>query len=113
MEIFTENLDFDSKGLIPAIVQDVETSQVLMMAYMNAESLSLTLSTGETHFCPFRNSGSVWIGNIGLGCILPFEFAHALEPIFLLKNDERKIVGTDAQPKWLRLVRGNEESPDE
>ena len=59
MEIFTENLNFDSKGLIPAIVQDVETSQVLMMAYMNAESLSLTLSTGETHFWS-RSRQELW-----------------------------------------------------
>ena len=59
MEIFTENLDFDSKGLIPAILQDVETSQVLMMAYMNAESLSLTLSTGETHFWS-RSRNELW-----------------------------------------------------
>jgi phosphoribosyl-AMP cyclohydrolase len=37
---------FDTNGLIPAIAQDAETHQVLMVAYMNRESLDLTLSSG-------------------------------------------------------------------
>ena len=41
---------YDNAGLIPAIVQDVHTRQVLMMAWMNAESLALTLELGETVF---------------------------------------------------------------
>ena len=44
------DLRFDEKGLIPAIVQDEGNGQVLMMAYMNQESLRQTLSTGFTHF---------------------------------------------------------------
>ena len=45
-----EDMVFDDKGLIPAIVQDADSLEVLMMAYMNKESLRLTLETGETHF---------------------------------------------------------------
>ena len=41
---------FDDKGLIPAIVQDAKTGEVLMMAYMNRESLEKTLSTGRAWF---------------------------------------------------------------
>lgn len=41
---------FDESGLAPAIVQDVQTRQVLMLAWMNAESLRQTLATGETVF---------------------------------------------------------------
>lgn len=37
---------FDTNGLIPAIAQDHQTGQILMVAYMNQESLELTLSTG-------------------------------------------------------------------
>ncbi len=44
------NLKFDSSGLIPAIVQDASTRQVLMLAWMNAESLRRTLELGETVF---------------------------------------------------------------
>jgi phosphoribosyl-AMP cyclohydrolase len=43
-------LQYDSKGLIPAIVQQYDTGEVLMMAWMNAESLRLTLETGTTWF---------------------------------------------------------------
>jgi phosphoribosyl-AMP cyclohydrolase/phosphoribosyl-ATP pyrophosphohydrolase/phosphoribosyl-AMP cyclohydrolase len=50
---------YDANGLAPAIVQDAETSEVLMMAYMNAESLGLTLSTGETHFWS-RSRQELW-----------------------------------------------------
>ncbi|MCB0065239.1 MAG: phosphoribosyl-AMP cyclohydrolase [Caldilineaceae bacterium] len=41
---------FDAQGLVPAIVQDSETQQVLMMAWMNEESLRRTLQLGETVF---------------------------------------------------------------
>jgi phosphoribosyl-AMP cyclohydrolase len=43
-------LKYDEKGLIPAIVQDVENGDVLMMAYMNEASLGMTLDSGFTHF---------------------------------------------------------------
>jgi phosphoribosyl-ATP pyrophosphohydrolase/phosphoribosyl-AMP cyclohydrolase len=43
-------LRFDETGLIPAVVQDEATGSVLTVAYMNRESLRLTLETGETHF---------------------------------------------------------------
>lgn len=55
-----ENLKFDEKGLIPAIVQDYKDNEVLMMAYMNKESLEKTLETGKaTYFSRSRNS--LWL----------------------------------------------------
>ena len=45
-----EGLKYDDNGLIPAIVQDVETGAVLMLAYMNKESVQKTLDTGLTWF---------------------------------------------------------------
>lgn len=53
------NLKFDADGLIPAIVQDEETNEVLMLAYMNAESLSRSLQTGETWFWS-RSRRELW-----------------------------------------------------
>lgn len=44
------DLKFDSQGLIPAIVQDAQTKEVLMMAHMSGTSLARTLETGETVF---------------------------------------------------------------
>ena len=57
-ELLSE-IKYDASGLVPAIVQDAETKEVLMMAYMNAESLKLTLSTGETHFWS-RSRQELW-----------------------------------------------------
>ncbi len=44
------DLKYDDKGLIPAIVQDAVSNEVLMMAYMNQASLEKTIATGFTHF---------------------------------------------------------------
>ena len=52
-------IKFDSNGLVPAIVQDAETNEVLMLAYMNEESLRLTLEKGETVFWS-RSRGELW-----------------------------------------------------
>ena len=52
-------IKFADNGLIPAIVQDAETRAVLMMAYMNAESLQLTLETRETYFWS-RSRKELW-----------------------------------------------------
>ncbi|MBQ3184333.1 MAG: bifunctional phosphoribosyl-AMP cyclohydrolase/phosphoribosyl-ATP diphosphatase HisIE [Clostridia bacterium] len=45
-----DELKFDEKGLIPAIVEDAETGKVVMMAYMNAESLKISMEEGMTCF---------------------------------------------------------------
>jgi len=50
MQLKPEELKYDTGGLIPAIVQDVATKEVLMMAYMNKEAVAKTLATGETWF---------------------------------------------------------------
>ncbi len=52
-------LKFDEKGLIPAIVQDHYTKQVLTLAYMNAESLALTITEGRTCFWS-RSRQELW-----------------------------------------------------
>lgn len=52
-------LKFDDRGLIPAVVQDAATLQVLMVAWMNGEALRLTRTTGEAHFWS-RSRGELW-----------------------------------------------------
>ncbi|WP_434631966.1 bifunctional phosphoribosyl-AMP cyclohydrolase/phosphoribosyl-ATP diphosphatase HisIE [Thermoanaerobacterium thermosaccharolyticum] len=54
-----DDLKFDEKGLIPAIVQDYKTKEVLMMAYMNRESLEKSLESKETYFFS-RSRQSLW-----------------------------------------------------
>jgi len=53
------NLKYDEKGLIPAIIVDWETNEVLMLAYMNAESLSISIEEGKTCFWS-RSRGQLW-----------------------------------------------------
>lgn len=55
-----ENIKFDEKGLVPAIIQDVKSGQVLMMAYMNRESLAKTMETGRTWFYS-RSRQQLWM----------------------------------------------------
>ena len=54
-----ENLKFDERGLIPAIVQNARTREVLTLAYMNAESLARTIETGQTWFWS-RSRNALW-----------------------------------------------------
>ena len=50
---------FDANGLVPAIAQDVKSGEVLMMAWMNAQSLRLTLQTSEVTYWS-RSRKSLW-----------------------------------------------------
>ncbi len=54
-----DELRFDERGLIPAVVQDCDSGSVLMVAYMNRESLERTIATGEVHFWS-RSRGALW-----------------------------------------------------
>ncbi|MBO6730261.1 MAG: bifunctional phosphoribosyl-AMP cyclohydrolase/phosphoribosyl-ATP diphosphatase HisIE [Maricaulis sp.] len=58
--INAENLNWEKvDGLIPAIIQDVATRQVLMLGYMNAEAVALTQETGKVHFYS-RTKQRIW-----------------------------------------------------
>ena len=57
--VLIDQIKFDVNGLVPAIVQDAETKEVLMMAYMNKESLTLTFEKGETVFWS-RSRKGLW-----------------------------------------------------
>ena len=65
-------LTFDADGLIPAVVQDVETGSVLMVAYMNGASLRLTRETGFVHFWS-RSRQELWMKGATSGSKLLFE----------------------------------------
>ena len=54
-----EKIKFDERGLVPAIVQDARTHEVLTLAYMNAESLKLTQESNETWFWS-RSRAELW-----------------------------------------------------
>ena len=54
-----DDLQYDERGLIPTIVQEESTGQVLMLAYMNRESLGRTIETGRTWFFS-RSRRELW-----------------------------------------------------
>jgi phosphoribosyl-ATP pyrophosphohydrolase/phosphoribosyl-AMP cyclohydrolase len=59
MTLKLEEIRFDERGLVPAVVQDARTREVLTLAYMNAESLRRTLEEGETWFWS-RSRAELW-----------------------------------------------------
>jgi phosphoribosyl-ATP pyrophosphohydrolase/phosphoribosyl-AMP cyclohydrolase len=54
-----QEIAFDDRGLVPCVVQDARTGEVLTLAYMNAEALERTRETGETHFWS-RSRDELW-----------------------------------------------------
>ncbi|MDP4088845.1 MAG: phosphoribosyl-AMP cyclohydrolase [Bacillota bacterium] len=54
-----EKIKFNKEGLVPAIIQHYETGEVLMLAYMNEESVKLTIESGKTWFWS-RSRGKLW-----------------------------------------------------
>ncbi|USR90657.1 phosphoribosyl-AMP cyclohydrolase [Phormidium yuhuli AB48] len=57
--LWIEQLKFDARGLIPAIAQDHKDGAVLMMAWMNRESIERTLDSGEAHYWS-RSRQELW-----------------------------------------------------
>ncbi len=59
-EEFLESVKYDDNGLVPVIAQDYHSKKVRMMAYMNEESLKLTLETGKVHYFS-RSRQALWL----------------------------------------------------
>jgi len=62
-----KDLKFDKQGLIPAIIQDYKGKEVLMLAYMNKESLRRTIKSGKTCFWS-RSRKVYWVKGLTSGC---------------------------------------------
>jgi phosphoribosyl-ATP pyrophosphohydrolase/phosphoribosyl-AMP cyclohydrolase len=56
--VFNE-IDFDERGLVPCVVQDEASAEVLLLAYLNEKALEMTLETGEMHFFS-RSRNVIW-----------------------------------------------------
>lgn len=57
---WTDQITFDERGLVPVVAQDARTSEVLMLAWANADALRLTRETGRAHYWS-RSRASLWI----------------------------------------------------
>jgi phosphoribosyl-AMP cyclohydrolase len=62
------DLKYDGRGLIPAVVQEADTGEVLMVAWMNEASLKMTLESGYTHFWS-RSREKFWKKGETSGCV--------------------------------------------
>jgi phosphoribosyl-ATP pyrophosphohydrolase/phosphoribosyl-AMP cyclohydrolase len=60
MENIIDSIKFDEKGLLPVVIQDSETDEVLMEAYMNREALERTMQTGKAHYWS-RSRKKLWL----------------------------------------------------
>ncbi len=68
-------LKYDQRGLIPVVVQDYANNQVLMLAYMNRESLEMTMATGRMTYYS-RSRGELWIKGETSG---HYQYVHSIE----------------------------------
>jgi phosphoribosyl-ATP pyrophosphohydrolase/phosphoribosyl-AMP cyclohydrolase len=59
LQTWLDTMKWDANGLVPAVVQDVQSKEMLMLAYMNRESLQLTIETGRTWFYS-RSRQGLW-----------------------------------------------------
>jgi phosphoribosyl-AMP cyclohydrolase len=73
-EFDLKTLKFDSNGLIPAIIQDYRNSEVLMVAYMNLESVRRTIKLGKTCFWS-RSRKEYWVKGLTSG---HFQFVKSI-----------------------------------
>lgn len=60
MDAQLDGLKYDANGMVPAIIQDHQTGEVLMMAWMNHDALQKTVETGRTHFFS-RSRNKLWL----------------------------------------------------
>ena len=104
------DLQFDDRGLIPAIAQQHDTGEVLMMAWMNADAVEETLRTGQV--CYFsRGRNALWRKGETSGQtqrLVDFRFDCDADAILLLVDQTGVACHTGARSCFFRAVRGGE-----
>jgi phosphoribosyl-AMP cyclohydrolase len=90
MDEFLDSLKYDSNGLVPAVVQDYENGDVLMVGYMNREAVKATLTTGRTTFWS-RSRQKFWIKGETSGNIQAVKsiYVDCDKDCFLVKVDQK------------------------
>lgn len=103
-------LKFDDKGLIPAIAQDAETHEVLMMAWMNAESVAKTLATGKVTYWS-RSRQSFWVKGESSGHVqelVDFRYDCDQDCILVLVKQKGPACHTNRRSCFYTAVRDGE-----
>lgn len=103
-------LKFNDAGLIPAIAQDAETGEVLMMAWMNAESVARTLESGKVTYWS-RSRQSFWVKGESSGHVqelVDFRFDCDEDCILVLVRQTGPACHTNRRTCFYRAVREGE-----
>jgi phosphoribosyl-AMP cyclohydrolase len=104
------SLKYDDKGLIPAIAQDAETHEVLMMAWMNAESVAKTLETGKVTYWS-RSRQAFWVKGETSGhlqTLVDFRYDCDQDCILLMVRQEGPACHTNRRSCFYTAVREGE-----
>ena len=108
-EELLNEIKFDVNGLVPAIVQDAETKDVLMLAYMNQDSIQLTLEKGETVFWS-RSRKEIWHKGATSGNaqkVVDIKVDCDADTLLVLVNPAGPACHTGNQTCFYRSIKGN------
>lgn len=104
------SLKYDDKGLIPAIAQDAQTGEILMLAWMNAKSVAMTLDTGKVTYWS-RSRQSFWIKGESSGHVqelVDFRFDCDKDCILVTVNQTGPACHTNRRSCFYTAVRDGE-----
>lgn len=107
-------MKFDENGLIPAIIQNASTKEVLTLAYMNEESLALTLKTGKTWFYS-RSRRELWHKGATSGntqTVVSVKYDCDQDALLVLVNPKGPACHTGAVSCFSERIYGSEVSDD-
>lgn len=105
------NLTYDANGLIPAIAQDANTQEVLMLAWMNREAVRLTLETGEVHYWS-RSRQEIWLKGKTSGHtqkLVDFRYDCDRDAVLLLVEQTGPACHTNRQNCFFYAMRDGQE----
>ena len=108
-----EQIKFDSKGLVPVIVQETSSGQVLMLAYANKEALQKTLDTGKSHYWS-RSRNKLWMKGEESGNIQSLKEVYYdcdIDTILYLVEQTGVACHTGERTCFYRSGTGNEQAP--
>ena len=110
MKFEVTDLKYDANGLIPAIAQDAENGDVLMMAWMNAEAVAKTLETGRVTYWS-RSRQAFWVKGDTSGHVqelVEFTFDCDSDCILIKVRQTGAACHTNRRSCFYRAVRGGE-----
>jgi phosphoribosyl-AMP cyclohydrolase len=104
-----DEIKFDEKGLVPAIIQDYKNNEVLMLGYMNREAVSRTLESGKVHFWS-RSRSKMWVKGETSGHtqkVMDIFFDCDMDTILVKVDQKVAACHTGYRSCFYRKVKGN------